>query len=47
MGTRPIHEESSMDRHALTVFALLTVLLLVTLAPAAPTTVVLAVDGMT
>ena len=36
-----------MDRRALTVLPLLTVLLWVTLAPAAPTTVVLAVDGMT
>jgi len=36
-----------MDRRVLTVFALLTVLLSVTLVPAAATTVVLAVDGMT
>jgi hypothetical protein len=36
-----------MDRRALTVFALLAVLLWVTLAPAAPSTVVLAVEGMT
>jgi hypothetical protein len=36
-----------MNRRALTVFALLALLLLATLAPAAPTTVVLAVDGMT
>jgi hypothetical protein len=36
-----------MDRRALTVFALLALLLLATLAPAASTTVVLAVDGMT
>jgi hypothetical protein len=36
-----------MDRRALIVFALLALLLLATLAPAAPTTVVLAVDGMT
>jgi len=36
-----------MDRRALTVFTLLTVLLWVTVAPAAPSTVVLAVEGMT
>ncbi len=36
-----------MKPRALTVFALLALLLLATLAPAAPTTVVLAVDGMT
>jgi hypothetical protein len=36
-----------MDRRALAVFALLALLLLPILAPAAPTTVVLAVDGMT
>jgi hypothetical protein len=36
-----------MNPHAITVFAVLALLLLATLAPAAPTTVVLAVDGMT
>jgi hypothetical protein len=36
-----------MNPRAITVFALLALLLLATLAPAAPTTVVLAVDGMT
>ncbi len=36
-----------MNPRALTVFVLVALLLLATLAPAAPTTVVLAVDGMT
>jgi hypothetical protein len=36
-----------MDRLALTVFALFALLLVPMLGPAAPTTVVLAVEGMT
>ncbi len=47
MGIRPTSEDATMDQRRLTLFGTVAVVLLATMTAAAPTTVVLAVDGMT